>query len=129
MWQVFHKQLTLASTASQASDFGHWHNLIISTAGVSLLFLVVIVIVSRRRPFSVEVCLEEGLYRSGPARKLLVYKANCEFFSGQLSIFMIPTEPQLLRGGAEIKRAGLSRYIQVVCFVIYAKIFGRHSFF
>ena len=33
--QVFHKQLTLASSASQDSDFSHWHNLIISTGGVS----------------------------------------------------------------------------------------------
>jgi transcription initiation factor TFIID subunit 2 len=34
LMQVFHKQLTLASTASQFSDFAHWHNLIISTAGL-----------------------------------------------------------------------------------------------
>lgn len=40
--QVFHKQLTLASTASQASDFSHWHNLIISTSGVSIFHLAVI---------------------------------------------------------------------------------------
>ena len=38
LWQVFHKQLTLASSASQSSDFAHWHNLIISTAGVSQPF-------------------------------------------------------------------------------------------
>jgi transcription initiation factor TFIID subunit 2 len=34
LMQVFHKQLTLASSASVASDYGHWHNLIVSTAGL-----------------------------------------------------------------------------------------------
>ena len=32
--QVFHKLLTLASTASQTREFGHWHHLLISTGGV-----------------------------------------------------------------------------------------------